>query len=523
MQKEAEIPVYETMLTLKAAAVHGEEVIANLSGTRLYTQSSLWGRVWKVLYYVGEFLGWKNVGKQTTEDCVRRCHRAFCETKQDLARNVHVIQEELSKRTLGLPAVQTQWHARKVITQWADEGSEIFNDETIEKISQMLRTGFPEMRLEWGLLGSDRQVLAQATAYQHIFDLESVLGIQLPMRVIENLATGRTPQEAHLRELLVALSDAQERLELKQLHNALAAAVKHFQNHHRVSGLSRANLGRLECALYEEGLTLLRQSTEEQAAIAERVGRSGKISVREGASLAVEALDLALPSRSFPYGLMALEGQKNCLLYLPCNSVWAGIERELRERAQSTPTLAPMPAKILRIGQSGGYALMERLRPLELASENDVWQISDMLRNWMDQKSTPKELLLEQLGNDAQGYLCSYTLAEMGPFDRVLILDLLEQVAEKSSAAAKHVAEWSAFIDDPCVEFFHKIVERTALSQPCDLVEEMAILGLGDARLLQRGEALQEAVRRALRQGEPRERLVAKYEEAAVPGRLPSK
>jgi len=343
-------------------------LLGNIAGTRMYSNSSIWGRFWSYVYYIPTYLGADAIATDSFILTTKAIQKSFHIHLEAVKSSVKTYGQYMIKRTEGYAVDETEIHqTRDQLTNWNQRVTpflKLLTTQPSAKISAIFRDlllGKEKYTTHVAMINFfNQESIVNISSYQEIIDLEGHIGGPIPFATFLKISTGKELLKNEIQDVKLWV----EKLNLatdyciEDLQKVLTIIIQHFIHHHYHSGLThKPSKVLLEHYLSHVGSTLFKQSDEKHLAWREALKTGDSISIN--GKLAILGARIGKKKDGDENIFFQIEGEKNVVLRTAKNRSLLGIEQSIEQEGVGIPK-----AKLLEVDNEGRYALVEKLFPL---------------------------------------------------------------------------------------------------------------------------------------------------------------
>ena len=507
-------------LLARGAAV---SLVTNWDGTRLYCDRMGWGRLWRWIHSLAEWIGAEKDYPAKLQLAIKRTDAGYHSSFVHMGRDLHAFSRYVGERMRGEQDAVEAPGVRRRIAQWTSAIPPLVNPRSLDRIREAAVRVHPSFAHSFTRSPSEDTVLVIAGMYRSIIRLEGILGDRLPLRALFQLANGSEDyiDERPLRLFLDTLEEQERVVELRHLHTALGALIGHINAFEISAQTAPPHLGRLEWELLQRGCSVLCKEDPAQSKwLAQLIANARE--QKNKPSLELRPVELAgEPSRHWKV-YRASPGSFDLLI--PVNQALAAAEYYWRKQADREGVCGLLEADVRGADPAGRMLLIERLTPIHLGVHvpEQLHRIKLVVAEMLNSKSTPVGLQTAQIGWARDKSLRSLFRLQQGPFDFIAVLDFLSVAFAKHPELAAELVRDTNLGEHPARAYFDRIIAAESEGEAIDLIQEAAERRLGDSQIYKRALALRDWAREQRIQGGcGKEEIRAKYMASGIPGCLP--
>ena len=484
------------------------DLVANIFSTRIYHSSRGWGRLWRWFYHITDFFIGTNFRLKKLRQAMEKTRKTFHDKLPLIQENINTYQTYLQKKSAGYNVKETDFHkARRTITAWNNATApflDLIHNGKNEKLTALFYKYFPA-DIEKGTYEppfSWNENIKPVRGLQKIITIEGYLHEPLPLTILEKLAAGKIIPESEGKDLglwIDKLNKLPSIINVSLFHDSMIAFVNYLSG---LQYLEPPSLAALELELADRGLKLF--TTEEAEHIQWRNELKPGDSLGKGITLG-EQIGKKYYDKDKNFVFSIKEDPKK-VVYIGRNRTLFG----LRERINKLYSGGIPSAIFHAVDPEGRFAIMERLNgsfdhykwKSTRASgihpnDNDLLvPLANLVAWFIQNEVTPNVLTPKHLMFDAKGQLRYAKITMLEEFDYTVLEDFIFEAANGNRLVFCQLMNLSRLNGHPYQKFFKSMLEYALEGKKKNASTVAALDGITDPKVVDRGEALHETVKK---------------------------
>ena len=453
------------------------ELVANSSGSYIYSSSNVWGRLWRCYYaLVDLFLGADARGN-ALKKAVNRTHTLFLEQLELVKPFLEQYQNYLRRLSSDYPIDEADYMvARNTLRRWSESTQPFVN------LIKHLPSRIPDSWLITNQFKSVLPVTQEIKRCQRIIDLEGETGAALPLMIFKKVLKGKVLNPIDHKQFDQWVKKVNQRdVSVNILHKAIAALASQFQTEYVP----------LESFLFEKGCKVFLKPDPELMKWREQLVFGAEL--HDGEDVYILGKELLKPSLAMKHlRVFSVVNQPHLIIVVPENRVSLALMNQNQKTIMGIES-----TQYRKIVGDGQYAIMERWNPLSSIKWNSIGecisaqdlpiarQLAAIVKLQIAANQTPKRFNPDLLIFDDQYRLKSLQPIEIGPFDFNALEEFVKVSASGNSTILKFLLKESGLSIHPVAKFYEEL--NLNIDQDTSVEDLSAIYGIVDPKVVDRG------------------------------------
>lgn len=453
-------------------------LVANISGTRLYNVGYGWGRVWSVFYAIWATLFSYRLKYRKLFEALRKTSEAFQKESTEISKIYKTYKENLSAQIDDLANQNPKDYARTrwLITHWNDS-TKSFSSLLFQQTHRKLMT------LQHILARFDKETSKKSEPFhldpwtpkihqcQRLINVERALDTQTPHHIIGKLAGKKNlkrEEEELLKVWIEKLIHARHRISVNQLHKGLKYLINYMAKKHCGPRQSKPDLKWLETMLAQRGCSTFRET--DHKLIAWRKSLKPGDTIRCNGKRYVLGTQISPTKESNDNNVVySVQGREDIVILIGKNRAILGIKQVIAK--ESSWGIRPVVWR--HLDDSGTCVVLEKLsQPADAVKWTSTTDLKEtdkikatpfvnQIKWLLDKQLTPQDFSPKNLMFDAKGTLKYSKISLPGPFDYLKLVSFCLGCARNHPVVFKHLMEASGLSTHPYAAYYCEVAKNT--------------------------------------------------------------
>lgn len=483
-------------------------IIANWSGKRLYYANQGWGRMWRWIYRIAEWVSGQDRRLEKVKSAVINTQILFQQQIAILLQALNKYQEYLKKVSNEYQVNEKDYFdAREKIRKWTSS--------TAPFVKMMQQSLNPSLKRLLSCCFGDELTSEQLAALfapppkpilkacKRIIDLEGISQGPLPLAVFKKVFRGKVLNAIDNKVLDRWIRKIDKTAKAPQyVHQGISAIA--VLNKRKKNGVERPlNPCLLEKLLEDRGCKVFEKEDPRHLTWRSQLKEGDKLPFKKDEIILGKEINPS-PADLDYNRVFSIANKPEEVALIGHNQAVLGI-RFLRQPTGNDFDIES--AQIQDVSEDGRIALMDRLLPLnmnkwnstgvELSPEDaiSVKPLIEMLKKFVSKNITPSNFNPNSLMLDKQFRLKSLKQMKNGPFDFNALEEFAKQWAAGNMTVFKHLMHDSGLSKHYTAKFYYESI-KNALKGDTTAPEDLGgIFKINDPSVIERSDALVRDVR----------------------------
>lgn len=515
--------IYE--ISLPANNLH-HHLVANITGTRLYSSANFNGKIWKWFYSVFNLVFGSSFQNNRFQSAMQHTHKQFAHHLDFVAKNAAEYYDFVQGYLNGKPHTSKDGPSRKVIRQWYESTSpliKLVNKSKISALNDFIHIGFMGDSLNKSRSApfSCGEYSETIKRLRRVIDLEGYLQEPLAWPLMLKAAASQNfdpDEEKRFKALAGKIEKHASKIGVRKMHKIFEAIIKVISTIQKNDAKYPLSVTNLELALVDHGVSVFSKSDPKQLAWRDSLAFGEHLICKQYELIVGNRLGIKPDGQDDKNYIYEIQNVPNVVLSVGTNTSI----HHLKQKIGTDHGWGIKSAKYIEIDPKGRFAVLERLKdPIDSyqwksakaqlnPEDEDVGTPLWRLLQWLlEQQKTPHHFSSEYLMFDAKGRLKCLKVALEGEFNFDALVAFAYKCSKGHPKVFQFLMEGSGLCQHTYAKFYEQIVDDVSKGKTNDLLDLSSAMGINDKKIVETGSKLRnEAL--ALKQ-KCFEKLKAKY------------